>query len=160
MHPLDELLKWLPGVDFAVLRHGYATHGRDYIVFIETCLGPNPGQHEIFFTRCVSADCETRVRDDVWPKSWGDEFLDYERWTKTNEPHGYVWGTNWSDAYPGIRAVHDSVEASEWTRRLGKQMYEATLETDRFFLRLVFHSIRWRKTSDKTDTISRVIIPL
>ncbi len=41
-------------------------------------------------------------------------------------------------------------------RRLGKQMFETTLETDRFFLRLVFHSIRSRKTSEKHETISQV----
>ena len=38
MHPLDELLKWLPEVDFTVLEHRFAVHGRDYIVLIEDCL--------------------------------------------------------------------------------------------------------------------------
>ena len=160
MNPLDELLKWLPEVDFAVLEHRFALHGRDYSVFIEDCLSSNPGQHEIVFTHCVRADCETRVMDNVWPNSWSDEFTDYERWSGAKEPDGYVWGTNWSLAYPGIRAVRDSVEAAEWSRRLGKQMYEATLETDRFFLRLIFHSLHSRKTSEKCETISRAIIPL
>ncbi len=63
MHPLNELLRWLPEVDFAVLEHRFAIHGRDYLVFIE-CL--NQGQHEIAFSHCVRADCETRVRGDVW----------------------------------------------------------------------------------------------
>jgi hypothetical protein len=69
-------------------------------------------------------------------------------------------GTTWSLAYPGIRAIRDSSQAFEWTGRLGKQMFEATLETDRFFLRLVFHSIRSRKISDKSGTISQAIHPL
>ena len=143
MNPVDELLEWLPEVDFAILEHHFARHGRDYIFFIEDCLGSNPGQHEVSFTHCVKADCETRVMDDVWPRSWADEFIDYERWTKANEPEGYVWGTNWSNAYPGIRAVRDSVKAAEWSRRLGKQMFEATMETDRFFftLDLSFYSL-------------------
>jgi hypothetical protein len=157
VHPLDELLKWLPEVDFAILEHRFAIHGRDYVVFIEDF---NQGRHEIEFSHCVRADCETRVRDDVWPKSWSDEFTDYERWTSAKEPEGYVWGTNWSLAYPGIRAVRDSATAAEWSRRLGKEMFEATLETDRFFLRLIFHSIRSRKISDKSGTISQVIHPL
>jgi hypothetical protein len=156
MNPLDELLEWLPQMDFAVLEHRFAKHGRDYVVFVEDCLGPNPGQHEIVFTHCVSADYETRVRDDVWPKSWTDEFTDYERWTSAKEPNGYVWGTNWSNAYPGICTAPDSVQAVQWSRRLGKQMLEMTLETDRFFLRLIFHSIRSRKISERTDTISQV----
>lgn len=90
VHPLDELLKWLPEVDFAVLEHRFASHGRDYIVFIEDL---NQGQHEVAFSHCVRADCETRVSDEVWPKSWSDEFTDYERWTGAKEPDGYVWGT-------------------------------------------------------------------
>ena len=156
VHPLDELLKWLPEVDFAVLQHRFASHGRDYIVLIEDL---NQGQHEIAFSHCVRTDCETRVRDEVWPKSWGDEFTDYERWTSAKEPDGYVWGTNWSLAYPGIRAIRGSAQAAEWSRRLGKQMFEVTLETDRFLLRLIFHSIRSRKISDKSGTISQVIHP-
>ena len=86
MPPLDELLKWLREVDFAVLEHRFASHGRDYILVIEDCLGSDPGQHEVSFTHCVRADCETRLRDDTWPKSWSDEFTDYERWTRENEP--------------------------------------------------------------------------
>src|SRR5712664_3502834 len=94
------------------------------------------------------------------PKSWSDEFAHYERWTSAKEPDGYVWGTNWSLAYPGIRAIRDSAQAAEWSRRLGKQMFETTLETDRFFLRLIFHSIRARKIGEMSGTISRIIIPL
>jgi hypothetical protein len=160
LHPLDELLKWLPEVDFAVLEHRFAIHGRDYILLIEDGLSSNRGQHEITFTHCVLAEYETRVMDEVWPKSWGDEFTDYEVWTSAKEPEGYVWGTNWSLAYPGIRAIRDSANATEWSRRLGKQMFEATLETDRFRLRLIFHSIRVRKVSEKTATISQTITPL
>jgi len=63
MNPLDELLKWLHAVDFAVLEHRFAKHGRDYVVYVEDCLGSDPGQHEIIFTHCVKADCQTRVRD-------------------------------------------------------------------------------------------------
>ena len=61
MHPFDELLKWLPEVDFAVLEHRFAGHGRDYIVLIEDCLSSNQGQHGITFTHCVWAEYETRV---------------------------------------------------------------------------------------------------
>jgi hypothetical protein len=160
VHPLDELLKWLPEVDFAVIEHRFASHGRDYVMIIEDCLSSNRGQHEIIFTHCVRADYDTRVRDDVWPKSWSDEFTDYERWTAAKEPDGYVWGTKWSLAYPGIRAVRDSAQAAEWCKRLGTQMFEATLETDRFFLRMIFHSVRSRKINDRTETITQVIHPL
>lgn len=154
-NPLDALFQWLPAVDFAVLEHRFARHGRDYTVIIETNLGSSPGQHDIVFTHCVEANCETRVRDDVWPKSWSDEFIDYERWTVAQEPEGYVWGTDWSLAYPGLLVVPDSTQAAEWSRRLGREMFEATLETDRFLLRLIRHSVRSRKISDNCQTISQ-----
>lgn len=159
-HPLEQLLEWLPGLDFAVLAHGFRDHGRDYSILIEDCLGGDPGQHELVFTHCVRADYETRVADDVWPRSWRDEFTDYQRWQEAGEPDGYVWGTKWSNAYPGLEAVKNSDIAEEWTRRLGKEMFEATLGTDRFFLRLVFHSMRSKKISDSTATISRITTSL
>jgi hypothetical protein len=155
--PIDELLNWLPSVDFAVLEHHFANHGRDYLLLVEDCLGSNPGQHEIVFTHCVKAEYETRVRDEVWQKSWSEEFTDYGRWTGAGEPDGYVWGTNWSLVYPGLPAVPDSAEAADWSKRLSKQMFETTLATDRFSLRLIFHSVRSRKTSDEYKTISQVL---
>jgi hypothetical protein len=160
MHPLDELLRWFPDSDFAVLEHRFATHGRDYSVTVEVSLCSNNGRHEIVFTHCVQADCETRVADKIWPESWSDEFIDYEKWVSAKEPDGYVWGTNWSLAYPGIQSIQESAIANEWSRRLSKPMFEATLETDRFFLRLVFHSIRSRKIDDRTDTISQAVFPI
>lgn len=147
-------------MDFAVLWHGFTEYGRDYLIVIEDCLGDDPGQHKLFFTHCVHAFVESRVRADVWPMSWGDEFINYEKWRSSCEPEGYVWGTNWSNAYPGITAVEESTIAKEWEGRLGKSMYEITLETDRFFLRLIFHSIKSEKISDDTSTISKVTIPL
>jgi hypothetical protein len=149
-----------PGTGFSMLEHRFAKHGRDYIVVVEDGLGSSPGQHEITFTHCTKADFETRVQDGVGPKSWTDEFTDYKSWTSADEPEGYVWGTNRSLAYPGLRAVSESAQAAEWTRRLGKEMFEVTLETDRFFLRLIFHSLRSRKISEDVQTISQMIHPL
>lgn len=64
-------------------------------------LGSDPGAHELTFTHCVRLEYETRVRDDVWSRSWSDEFVDYQAWLDAGEPDGYVWGTDWSSAYPG-----------------------------------------------------------
>jgi hypothetical protein len=71
-----------------------------------------------------------------------------------------VWGTNWSNAYPGLTIVEDSAIAASWSERIGKAFYEVTLETDRFFIRLVFNDIRYRKVSESTETIAAVTIPL
>jgi hypothetical protein len=159
-HPLTRIGEWMADCDFAVLAHGFSPHGRDYMLMIEDCLGRDPGRHELVFTHCVTLDYETRVRDDVWPVSWGDEFVDYQQWKAAGEPDGYVWGTEWSNAYPGFSIVPESSLASDWSRRIGHPFFEATLETDRFFLRIVFHDLRHRKVSGDTSTISQVTVPL
>jgi hypothetical protein len=160
MHPVRKLLEWLPEMDFALFGHGFLRHGRDYFWHIQVCMGADPGEHEIVFTHCVQAACETRVGDRIWPNSWDDVFLDYQRWESDGNPDGYVWGTNWSNAYPGISIVEDSAAAATWTHRIGKPFHEVNLETDRFLIRLIFHGIRHRKISESTATISAAIIPL
>jgi hypothetical protein len=160
MPSLDDLLQWLHPLDFAVLGQGLAKHGRDYLFVVQDVLGSDPGTHELTFTHCVHLDYETRVRDDVWPHSWSDVFLEYEQWLDAGEPIGYVWGTDWSLAYPGITTPDRSQLAEDWTKRLGKEMSEVGLETDRFMIRLVFHAVRWRKISEDSGTITQVHIPL
>jgi hypothetical protein len=160
MPSVAELLQWLHPLDFAVLGHGWARHGRDYLLVVQDMLGSDPGTHELTFTHCVRLDYETRVRDDVWPRSWSDEFVDYQAWLDAGEPDGYVWGTDWSNAYPGLSVRDQSDLADHWKQRLGRDMAEVSLETDRFFLRLVFHSVLWRKLDDDVGTISQVHIPL
>ena len=100
------------------------------------------------------------MRDDVWPESWDDVFVDYGRWQEAGEPEGYVWGTNWSLAYPGIRAVEPSHAAETWSQRLRKPFFEVELETDRFKLSLIFHSIRHAKSGAGTETVSQAVTPL
>jgi hypothetical protein len=73
------------------MRHGFADHGRDYVFIIEDCIGTNSGTHELVFTHVVEVRYETRVRDVSWPKSWTDEFIDYQAWRAAGEPDGYVW---------------------------------------------------------------------
>jgi hypothetical protein len=160
-NPLAKHLSvWLPAVDVAVLQHGFAEHGRDYRFVIQDSIGPKPGTYELTFTHIVQLTYETRVRDDVWPDSWVDVFLDYQRWQAADSPPGYVWGTNWSLAYPGIEAPSDAPEALDWSRRLGKQMHSMSIETERFRIAMVFHEVLVRRLSDDTDTVSQVIIPV
>jgi len=39
-------------------------------------------------------------------------------------------------------------------------MFEITLETDRFILRLIFQSIDLQKVNERTDVVSKCIFPL
>jgi hypothetical protein len=160
MHPVTQLLEWFPQCDFAVLGHGFTEYGRDYQVFVETQYGKDPGRGILLFTHVTEAHVTTAVRDDVWPRSWDDVFTDYAAWQQAGEPDGYVWGSNWSLAYPGMEPVEPSEKAAGWAARLGCEMYEATITSDRFALGLVFHGIRWQKIDDRTDIVSKVMIPL
>ncbi|MGY1459860.1 YxiG-like protein [Luteimonas sp. A649] len=140
--------------------HGFVPHGRDYFVLVESSMGNYPGRHQVQFTHVAEVSYTSVVADDVWTKSWGEEFVDYQAWLDAEEPEGYVWGTCWSLAWPGIRAVEPSTKAAEWSARLGKPMYEAEIETDRFRISLVFHSLRSAKVSDESSIVSSVVIPL
>jgi hypothetical protein len=160
MHPLEPLFDWFPDRDFAVLDHGFLPHGRDYSMVVESVLGKDPGRHRLQFTHIVVAVYSTRLDDEHWERSWDDTFVDYEEWERAGTPPGYLWGTNWSFAEPGIRAIEPSQLADDWSERLKKPMYELKLETDRFSLYLVFHSLRTAKIDDRTDTIAQVIVPI
>jgi hypothetical protein len=153
-------LEDLPIFDVAVLAHGFAPHGRDYLLITETNWIELPGQYEYRYTHVVVQELETRVRDDVWQKSWDDVFTDYAEWERVGAPDGYVWGSCWSLAYPGQTLSATSPRAEEWSRRVGRPMIEFQLETDRFFLALVFHDVHIRRLNDKMGLIDRVTFPV
>lgn len=157
IHPVSALTTdWLPECDFAILNHGFATHGRDYQVIIQDSIGSRPGTHRLTFTHVVRADCQTALSVEGWSRSWDDVFLDYEL---SKDMVGYIWGTNWSLAYPGITALIGDDEAEEWARRVGHPMYATTLETDRFNLRLIFHSVKAEMVTDDVSLVSQVVQP-
>jgi hypothetical protein len=159
-HPIARLLEWLPECDFAVLKHGFAPHGRDYHVVVEHSGRHRPGRHRLIFTHVAELAVTTNVRDDVWRESWAEIFTHYGAWDQAGAPEGYVWGVNWSLADPGIKAIAPSTRAAAWAHRLQHAMYEAELGTNQFRLALVFHDLRVEKIDDRTDLISQVIIPL
>jgi hypothetical protein len=158
MHPLSVLTVWFPDCDFAVIEHGFLSHGRDYTILAETNMGREPGRHLLQFTHVVQATCTTELRPEIWRDSWTEEFVDYGAWEAAGEPEGYVWGTNWSLAWPGLKAVEPSMAAQSWAKQLEKEMFEVQLRTDKFCLNLIFHSLRTQKIDDDVDTISQAVI--
>jgi hypothetical protein len=121
--------------DFAVLEHGFVPHGRDYRFVIQDKLCANPGTYELVFTHVVDLKYETRVADELWKISWTDEFTNFADWKASGEPDGYVFGTEWSLAYPGITIPDSNPEADIWSERLKRRMYSARIETDQFKFR-------------------------
>jgi len=138
------------------MQHGFAPHGRDYVFIIQDFWGT----HELTFSHVVDLKYGTRVRDEVWLESWSNEFVDYGAWLAAGEPNGYVWGSNWSLAYPGISLPSATPEAEDWSRRLRRPMHLVVIETDRFSIALIFSDARLRKLSDDASIVRKVIIPL
>jgi hypothetical protein len=160
-NPLEKLLKGsLSEYDFAILEHGFAPHGRDYRFLIQDSLCNDHGTYELIFTHVVDLKYETRVGEKVWPVSWADEFTDFARWKASGEPEGYVFGTDWSLAFPGISILLASSEGQDWSNRLRRPMHSASIETDRFCISLVFSETRHRKVSDEVGIVRQVLIPL
>ncbi|HWT52295.1 MAG TPA: hypothetical protein VN113_08970 [Caulobacter sp.] len=158
LNPLGVVIaEWLSECDFAVLSHGFLEHGRDYAITIQNDLGQDRGTHILVFTHVVAMAYETAVSDDAWRQSWDDVFLDY---TEAVDLDGYVWGTNWSNAYPGLIAPDDDPDALAWANRVGRPMYAMALTTDRFRLRLIYSEVRSRKVGDDVSLIQQTIIPL
>ena len=161
MNPLSRLLQDnLPAIDVGVMSHGFAAHGRDYIFIIENSFGPRPGTYRLTFTHVVDFKYGTAISDNVWQRSWSDEFTNYANWETAGEPDGYVFGNNWSLAYPGLNAVENDSAASSWSMRLNRPMYAATIATDRFKIELIFHDVHLEWISDDTAVVSQTIVPM
>lgn len=161
MNKTVQTLDDFPIFDVAILAHGFAPHGRDYLVVVETNWSDGrAGQYEYRFSHVVAQQVETRVLDDVWRTSWEDVFTDYAEWERVGNPDGYVWGTCWSLAYPGQTVTVTSARAEEWSMRVGRSMVELNVETDRLALMLVFHQVHVKKLNDERGLIDRATIPL
>jgi hypothetical protein len=161
MNPLSAHFEnGLSEIDVGVMSHGFAEHGRDYRFILEDCLGTSPGTYRLTLTHVVAMEYRTALPVSAWSEAWSDDFIDYDRWEAAGEPNGYVFGANWSNAYPGFVALADHAGAAEWALKLGRPMYAASLHTDLFKMTLVFHDALLVKVSDDTSTISKVTMPL
>ena len=147
-------------MDVGVVSHGFAPHGRDYVLLIQNSFPVRPGPYRVTFTHAVEVAFTTTVGDDVWQRAWADDFIDYERWEAVGTPDGYVFGANWSLAYPGFNAIADDPSAASWSERLKRDMYAATVETDLFQLKLIFHDAHIEQVSDDASIVAQVINPL
>jgi hypothetical protein len=158
--------------DSGIVSHGYAPHLRDYdVVFdVPAALPPEVpigdttgsyiiGRYRYRFTHCPEAHVSSSVGDEVWRLSWDDVFTNYEAWEAAGNPDGFVWGTDWADAYPGLSYVTKSPLAASWAERLGHEMHEVIVETNTFALRLVCHDLRVQQLA-VGDPLTRTLSPL
>jgi len=158
---IEQKLKDLDLTDVALFRHGFCQYMRDYYLEYESGgIQPYAGRYICWFTHCVIANTETRVDTEVWKKSWGREYIDYQDWLNAGEPDGIVWGTNWSLMNPGLEYHPKSELAGEWSLRLGKEMHEVTIDTEIFHIQLIFHDVFIQKLSSDFSVIDKVVFPI
>jgi hypothetical protein len=147
--------------DVAIIRHGFTDYVRDYRFEIEAnWIGDLAGRYVLTFTHCYELTYKTLVDDDSIKESWNDLFTNFETWKKHNEPEGFVWGTNWSLAYPGFDEIVDSEKAKNWSKRLSKEMKEVRLQANSFKINLIYETWNLKKINSDTSLISQVMIPL
>lgn len=153
-------LEWF--TDAAILAHGFAPYKRDYYFQIEVLwqLENYAGQYLVSFSHCYDLTYKTLAVPETLMQSWDDCFIHYKEWEKAGEPEGYVWGTNWANAFPGFSNVDNSPKAKEWTAKLGKEMKELLVETEIFQLNLIYHDWTIKKLNSDTKLISQVLFPI
>jgi hypothetical protein len=155
-----------PMFDMSILEHHFTPYLRDYDIIVESYAADPRGTgsyaeglYRYRFDHCPLVHVETAVSDESWKVSWDDHFTDHDAWRAAGEPSGYVWGVNYSDAYPGPKYIHDSSLAAEWSRRLGKLMHEVVIETNGHNVRIIFHDVSIRKIA-RGDPRTRELEPL
>lgn len=141
---VKELLQREGFSDAAVLRHGFTDYMRDYEILVGARYGlPNTDIHRYQFIGCVESHYETKL-GKIFEQSISDEFVysgpDYP---EKPDPDGFIWGVRFADAYPGLKYVEDGKRAEYWSQKTGRKMHEILLETNAYFLRLVFADIRY-----------------
>jgi hypothetical protein len=147
--------------DVVIIAHGFKPYKREYYFQIETDWDdPQGGQYLLTFTHCYELRYEIAADVKILLQSWDDVFIDYEEHRKAGEPEGYVYGTNWSLAYPGFSLDKGSENGKRWSEKLNKSMQEATLETEIFKMNFVFHDWKITKTGDSNQLIKKVFFRL
>jgi hypothetical protein len=137
-------------LDSAILWHGYAPHMRDYDVIVDIP-APVPGGGGVPYTEgrycyrfihCPEVRVTTALPfEQIGGWTWDDAFINYEDWLRAGEPDGYVWGTCFAHAYPGLSYVPDSELAASWAKRMGREMHEVLIESNAHKIELVCHDL-------------------
>jgi hypothetical protein len=147
-------------LDVAILRHGFSEYNRDYDFVFETDSPDDSGQFLLRFKHVYELSYLTALTTDTLKVSTSDNFTDYKKWLETGEKEGFVWGVNYALAYPGFTILDNSAKADKWTKILGFEMFNVTLETETYKIDLVTSDFEIVKLNDDTDLIKRLFIKL
>jgi hypothetical protein len=161
MLTVKELLEREGLFDAVVLRHGFTDYMRDYDIIVGARNGPpNTDVHKYQFVGCVEAHYQVKLREG-FTQSLSDEYVysgpDYP---DKEEPDGFIWGVRFAEARPGLAYVENGERAEYWSRALGRKMHEILLETNAYYLRLVFADVRYAFLGHKPQVVLTKDMPL
>ncbi len=148
--------------DMAILTHGFTSYNRDYFFHIEANMWKDElkGQYMIYFVHCYDLSYQTLANSETLLQSWDECFIDFNEYLKAGEPEGFIWGTNWVNAYPGFSIVENSEKAELWTESLKKPMQELQVLSDVYKINLIFHDWKIVKINSQTDLINQAFFYL
>lgn len=151
---IRECLERGPLFDGYIVRHGFVSFLRDYdLVVVAVAHLPRRTQYLYRFSHVPFVMVTTAVSDEIWKKSWADDYINFQAWQRVGSPPGYVWGVGYSVAYPGAKCFEDSKLAREWSSRLGKPMREVQIKTNGHDLTLVFHDLKMEDLGEANESI-------
>ena len=161
MSTVKELLEREDFFDAAILRHGFTDYIRDYEIIVGARNGPpNTDVHKYQFVGCVEAHYETKL-GQTFTQSLSDEYVysgpDYP---EKDVPDGFIWGVRFADAYPGLTYVENGERAKHWSQLLGRTMHEVAIETNCYYLRLVFADLRYAFLGHEPDVVVSKDMPI
>ncbi|MFE0099873.1 hypothetical protein [Streptomyces sp. NPDC059009] len=138
---LEQMLN--EAVDHAVVYHGYTNYMRDYEVIVDTTAAPRaditPSHLRYLFRYCVETRCKTSVPAETWRGSLDDRLIEHETGDGLD---GYVWGVKWHCLYPGAKLLPESEATRRWSKALGIDFHEVSVETNAHNLTLLFSDLQ------------------
>ena len=125
-----------------IVRHGFTNYFRDYDILVRSH-GNRIFDHlyRYQFVGCVEVRYELAMPPDIFRASLPDIFT---QWLPEDDyPHpGYIWGTRFTEVFPGVTYMDTGERAAFWTAHLGRPMHEVLIGTVPFTLHLVFADFR------------------
>lgn len=142
---VKEILKREDFYDAAIMRHGFTDYMRDYEIIVGARNGPpNTDMHKYQFIGCVEAHYETKLGRDFELSIQDDFVYSGPDYPNKPDPDGFIWCVRFAETWAGgLKYIDHGERAKYWSKAIGRNMHEVTIETNAYLLRLVFADIRY-----------------
>jgi hypothetical protein len=139
--------------DVLILHHHFLDHNRDYEFFIEMF----SGRYSLVFCHTYQLEYKVTLESDTMLKSVDNKCLDHKACIADKDFDGYIWGSNYVNAYPGFSVNNKSKKAELWSAKLGIKMHEILLETEVYAIKFFANDYQLVKKNNKSKLINHLI---